>query len=327
MAATPGTSRKTDPKSIEQTRKLFSNDKIKTLTKLKLQDYISSFFDRVSDNSSLLGSVSPRFINYNIDNSFDPKVDPTQRKLQIARYFDKLKGILPSILIVDGGVEAINHNIGLIGDAYAEGGDWHGAFPIYRKIPISVVMAARDVDEADEMSGVVSLMFNELRNLAGGSYITGKPEEGETWVITLPNAAVSIGGLQEASIPDDPVDKVWYSEATIDVFFEDKLQVKTKMPSFVGSGIKVGNADLKTVTFKPEITVPSTIPIGSQTPVYINNFQNNYRVILSDSKVATLSYNMMLTPRRFGKFTIMVYDDSVADAQKRVIASKEVEVV
>lgn len=320
------TAKKTAPKSVEQTRRLYSNDKIKNLTKLKLQEYISSFFGKAHDNYGLLGAVSPRFINYNIDNSFDPKVDPTQRKLQIARYFDKLRAILPAILIVDGGVQAINHNIGLIGDAYTDAGSWHGIFPIYRKIPISIVIAARDVDEADEMSGVVSLMFNELRNVAGGSYITGKPEEGETWVITLPNAAVDIGALQNSEIPEDPVDRIWYSEATIEVFFEDKLQIKTKMPDFAGPGFKVSVGDLKGKTFKPEITVPDVIPLNSQTSVYISNFQDSYRVILSDSKIATLSYNMVLTPRRFGKFKIMVYDDTVGDASKRIIASKEVTV-
>jgi len=326
MTVPTGTFKRATPKTPEQARRLFSNDKIKNLTKLKMQEYINSFFDKADANYSLLSAVSPRFIHYNTDKSFDPRVDPTQRQLQIARYFTKLRSVFPAILIVDGGVNPMQQSIGLISDAYVKNGVWQGVFPIFRSIPMSIIAAARDVDEADEMSGVLSLMFNEMRNLAGGQHIVGKQDEGENWVITLPNAGVAVGALSESEVQDDPLEKIWYSETVIEVFFEDKLQITQQMPQIEFGGMVVGSPELRQ-KLKPVITVPDQIKLNEQVKIYIQYFQNHYRVILSDSTVATLTYNMILTPRKFGKVKIQVYDEYANAKERRIIAEKEVEIV
>jgi hypothetical protein len=327
MSLPPGSHVRPKPKTTDQARKLFSNDKIKNLTKLKTQEYISSFFTKAHSNFQLLSAVSPRFINYNIEKSFDPRVDPTQRQMQIARYFDKLKTIIPAILIVDGGVEPVENSIGSLSEAHVHGNNmWQGGYHIFRKIPLLIIAAGRDVDEADEMSGVISLMFNEMRNIAGGSYISGRREEGETWTITLPHGGVSVGALSEADVPEDPIEKIWYTETVLDVFFEDNLQIQRQIPSVLPGGVVVGERGLKQ-KLKPVLQIPDQIPINTQPVLFIKYFQDSYRVVLSDSNIATLSHTMILTPRKFGKVTIMVYDTKEADPQKRVIASKEVEIV
>lgn len=316
------------PKTRDQAKRLFSNDKIKNFTKLKLQEYIESFFKKTGDNFDLLSAVSPRFIHYNIDKSFDPKTDPTQRRMQIARYFESLYNIVPAILIVDGGIIPASNNLGLLSDARVDQNVWRGFYPIVRTIPTSVIAAARDVDEADEISGLLSLMFNEMRNLAGGHYIAGNIEQGETWVISLPNEPVEIGALSQVEVQGDPVEKIWYTESNLNITFEDCLAVKQKMPDSELEGMIVGDSDLPRGAKKPMIHIASQIPINSQPTVFIENFQNTYRVILSNSQVATLSYDMKLTPRKFGKVTIKVVDSAnYHNDTKKIVAEKEVEII
>jgi hypothetical protein len=316
------------PRTRDQAKRLFSNDKIKNFTKLKLQEYIESFFNKSGDNFDLLKAVSPRFIHYNSSRSFDPKTDPTQRRLQIARYFNELYNIIPSILVVDGGIIPISGNIGLLSDVHVENNIWRGYYPVVRRIPISVIAAARDMDEADEMSGLLSLMFNEMRNLAGGHYIAGNIEQGETWVISLPNSPVEVGALSSTEVQGDPVEKIWYTESSLDVTFEDCLAVKQQMPTVEFGGKFLGEDDPARTVKKPIINIPNTVAINDQPTIFIENFQNTYRVILSNAQVATLSYDMKLTPRKFGKVTIQVVDSTqYHDPDKRVVAEKEIEII
>ena len=313
------------PKSREQAKRLFSNDKIKNFTKLKLQEYIESFFNK-GYNHSLLSAVSPRFIQYNTEKSFDPKVDPTKRRLQIARYFNELRNIVPAILIVDGGVNPISQSIGLISDAVVENQIWRGYYPILRGIPIAVIAAARDMDEADEMSGIISLMFNELRNLAGGSYIAGKWEEGENWVINLPNGPVSVGPLSDIAIEGDPLERIWYTEASLEVIFQDMLAIKEDMPSIDFGGSVVGQ-DIS-LQKKPIIYINDRVHINEQPVVRVDNFQDNYRITLSDANIATISYTMKLTPRKFGKVKIQIVDmTKLHDENGGIIVFKEIEII
>lgn len=336
------------PNSLGQARKLFSNDKIKNLTKLKVQQYIESFFKKLSntsvnpyqsqygigDNNSLLQIISPKFLNYNIDKSFDPQLDPTQKKMQIARYFNELRGIVPCILVLDGGVEPVPQTIGLISDSMMVHGSWSGRYPITRKINLSILAAARDQDEADEMSGVISLMFNELRNIAGGSYISGNAEQGETWVIALPNQGVSVSSLDQLDIEGDPIEKIFYSNADIEVFFEDVIGVQQELPAIqspwpagdnLGSSINFGQGIA--AADQPQIIISDTVSINAQPTVFIRNFRDTFRLVLSDSSIATLSYTMALTPRKLGKVKLQVVDVTISDRSKCIVAEKEIRIV
>lgn len=326
MTIPPGSIPRPSPRTPAQGKRLFSNDRIKTFTKLQIQEYIKSFFDQVGQNRDLLGVVSPRSLNYNIDKSFDPALDPTQRKLQLARYFNELLSFIPAILIVDGGVRAPNQSVGLVSDAFTQGQKWFGFYPIFRQIPISVVAAAKDQETADDLSGLLSLMFNELRNLAGEHYVTGNREQGERWAITLPNAPVEISPLSEVDVKDDPIEQIFYSEASLEVYFEDMVAVQEELPQFFPGGAVVGDSNLAS-ELKPIISISDQISIHQTHTLFVDNFQHTHRILITDSSKATLSPTMILTPRNYGKFKIQIYDPKIADKNLRVVAEKEIEIV
>lgn len=306
--------------------KQFSNDRIKTITKLKIQEYIDSFFNRIGENHDLLGVVSPRSITYNTSRSFDPATDPTQRKMQIARYYNEIKSVLPSILILDGGIIPMPQSIGQISDSKVVEQNWYGYYPIVRKIPITVLIAARDQETCDDLGSLATLMFNELRNLAGGHYITGKQEEGETWVITLPNEGVPIGPNSEIDVPNDPVDKFFVAEMSFEVMFEDVISVKQQIANFTESGVYLNKPNVPSMK-PPEIVITNTISLNQSIILLVRNINDRMRIIISDPYVATITYDMKLTPRKRGKFNIIVIDPSIVDKTKQVLASKEVTVI
>lgn len=309
---------KNQPKIPVQRSLLFSNDKIKQLTKLKLHEHIESFFNSMGTNRGLLQTISPSSINYNTDKSFSQATDPTQKRLQIARYTTELKSILPCILVVDGGIENVNSNIGLMSDAQIYKGNWYGYLPIFKKIPISIIVAAREVEEADEMSSVVSLLFNELRNISGGSRITGANQD-ETWAITLPNSGVNVSSLTDMDVPGDPVEKIWHAEATLEVFYEDMIVVKQPLPQ---TTYKEGSVKI------PIINISSQIPFGVSSYVPISNLQSGFKVVTSDYTIATISQDLMITPRRRGKFKIRVIDPrkQTRPSETGIVTEKEVEI-
>lgn len=313
------------PRSTPQARTLISNDKIKTLTKVKIQEYISSFFGKMGENRDLLSIVSPRSLSYNIDKSFDPKTDPTERKMQVARYFSELRAIVPAILIVDSGIVPVMHNIGLLSDAYNKDGYWNGHYPILRKVPLTIIAATRDQESADELSSVLSLLFNELRNLAGGNYIQGVPEQGETWVIVLPNEGIASSAVNEVDVEGDPIEKIHYSELSMEVMFEDVIRVKQELPTFESRTPSVNVANLSN-TLRPEINCPNSVNVDSQITVYVKNITNAMRIVVSDARMATLSYNMVLTPRRVGQVKIQVIDPSRTPAE-RIVSEKLIQIV
>jgi hypothetical protein len=307
-------------RTAAEAKRYFSPDKIKTLTKRVIQSYVESFF--TGANMSIMSSISPSSVNFNIDKSFDQKLDPTQRKLQIARYFNELRNVLPAILIMDGGVIPVSNNIGQLGSQTLRGNEWYGYYPVIRAIPITVVAAARSVEEADEMSALLSLIFNELRNISGGSYMTGNKEEGETWVIHLPNEPVEVSGISDTEVPGDPVEKIWHAEAVLSsVLYEDVVAIKRQVSDLQFGGVVVNSPNMLD-TLLPKIVIPDVISLNQQITILVTNMKDNYRVVLSDSKIATLNYQMLLTPRRPGQLTIKVVDYS--SHHRTIVQSKTI---
>lgn len=323
---------RSEPTSATQAKRMFSNDRIKTLVKQQIQKYIEAFFR--GTNRPLLKSVSPKSLSYNTDRSFDPDLDPTQKRMQIVRYFNHLKNILPAIIIADSGVQGVPHSIGYLSDAYLTGPEWAGIYPIIRKVNISIIVASMDIDSTDELSDVLSLMFNELRNLAGGHYIHGDLNNGESWVITLPNAPIDLGGRQEATVNDDPLDRIHYIETSFQVMFEDKVKIQKTAQYDTQITSVTGDPDLRQ-TLKPIVTLEDLngnpiandeVSINQQVCVKIEHYNPNFRVYVSDANLATISQSGIITPRRIGNLDIIV-DDSTKPASRRVLTRKSFTIV
>lgn len=316
-----------DPSTATQAKRIFSNDKIKQLVKLKVQIYIESFFKKMGKNRNLLSAISPQSLNYNIDKSFDPQLDPTQRKLQIARYVNEIKNIIPAILVADGGVIPYQQSIGLRSrdESDFSTNTYREYYTIFRRVPIKLVLASRDMETGDQLSSVISLLFNELRNLAGGSCIEGNKEEGERYTIFFQNEPVAVSGLSETEVPNDPTERIFYAEADFDVYYEDviKLESQIRTAEFINDPF-VNDPDVGVPGQPfplPQILVDDQIPLNKETQVIIKYPLDSMKVYLSDGRYATLTPLYKLSPRRLGKFKIYL------ESNGKVLVQKEIEVV
>lgn len=290
--------------------KRITPDQIAYNAKLQLQRYIESFFN--GPNRQFLALSSPISLNYNLDHSTVESKNVKERRLQVARYFNELKNVLPAIVITDGQNKNISQSIGLLSGASGNMFDFNGVLSPFREITITMVVGSSDVQTTDILKSTVSSMFNEYRNLAGGHYITGDYNKGENWVVTLPNAGVDFGAMQDTPINNDPVDRVYYVESSFTIFYEDAIRFN-----------QVAEFTTQLTTKKdPVFDIPTQIPFNQQLQVKIKHMPAYHKVVVNDYRLATISPNGVLTPRGLGKVVLKLIDQ-----KGTVKLEKEIEIV
>lgn len=271
-------------------------DKIKYNAKLQIQKYIESFFS--GNNRQYMGVASPGFVNYDISKSTIGSSNVKDKKLQVARYFNELKNYLPAVLILDGGMKNIPQSFNNITNSFGNLAEPEYEISPTRELDIGILVGSNDVQTTDDLVTAISLMFNDFRTIAGGNLIAGDINKGESWAIILPISGISFGSIQEQAINGDAVDKIHYCEASISIFYEDKIR-------FVNSS---KNLNIKSSSSKliPKLVTPSTLGINEQLQVQIENYNPELRVTISDYKIATLNPKGLLTPRSIGDVIIRV---------------------
>jgi hypothetical protein len=291
--------------------KKITPDKIKYNAKLQLQRYLESFFK--GSNRQWLAISSPMSLNYNIEHSSVESTNVKERKLQIARYFNELKNVLPAVVITDGVMKNISQSIGLLSSAHGSIYDFKGTFNPFREITINMIIGSNDAQTTDMLVSTVSSFFNEYRNVAGGHYLAGNFNKGENWVVTLPNAGVDFETVQEQPIADDPTDRVFYSSASFNIYYEDVIKFN-----------QVVEYDLQQSTNKaPIFDIPDTIPFNKQLQVKVKHCPVLHKIAVSDYRMATINNQSgMLTPRSLGK--VKVY---LMDQQGKIKLEKEIEII
>lgn len=279
-------------------------DKIKYNAKLQVQKYIESFF--AGKNKQFLGIASPSSLSYDISHSTIESTNIKEKKLQLARYFNELKNYLPAILILDGSMRNIAQSFNSTTNTFGSFQEIEIELSPTREIEIGILVGSNDVQTTDDLITAVSLMFNEFRALAGGNLIAGDANKGESWAINLPISGVSFGPIQEQAINGDAVDRVHYCEASITIFYEDKIRFTQASKNLTVQSSKKSKA---------KFDIPNTLNIGTQLQLKIQNYNPEMRVTVSDYKLATLSKSGVLTPRSFGEVTLKIINkkDEILD--------------
>lgn len=303
---------KTPIDSLRQQYDRFSNDKIKSKVKDSVKNFIGSFFENAHRNHNLLKIISPGSITYVTDKSFDLDSDPTLRKLTIGKYSSEIRANVPCILVVDGGIESQNA-VGLLGEVSNYRDQSQNYFPIVKTVELTIISAARDWAEADEMISVQSLLFNELRNIAGGSYISGDSARGETWVMSFQNEPVNMGTTSNFEVPGSPQEKVYYNEYTVRVKYEDFVKIQFHQATFHFAGTSLAG-------LQPQLNPPYIFALGQRHPIQVSNIRDEHRVLCNDPNIATVSTDGWLIPRKLGKTKLFI-------AGTKPLVSHEIEIV
>ena len=207
-----------------------------------------------------------------------------------------------------------------------------GQFPLTYNIPISIIAAAGDQESADALGSFLTLVFGPLRNISGGTRITGRDDKGDTWEVRLP-MTFTPSPTTNSAINDDPKDSVWAMTIDLLVQFEDRILLKQEMAQVAFPATpKTGVVDLSGDT-PPVIEFPDQVKLNEINQIRVTQLQNRQRIVLSDGNIATFDpETLFVTARRLGSFEIQVQDrrevqSSGAALAPEVVASKAVEVI
>lgn len=288
-----------------------NSGRIRYNAKLQIQKYIESFFTGV--NKKYLNVSAPGMVYYNIDHSAPLESNNIkERTLQIARYFNELKAVLPSVLIVDGAMTNVPNSVGLLSNSFGNYMEVTSEYATIRNIEMTIIVGSNDIMTTDDITVAVSHMFNELRHVAGGSNIVGDVNKGEKFEVRLPILGVNFSGLRDVAIGDDPTDRIFYSEATLGVQYEDFITFTRSREISLQRG---ENLD-------PIFDIPDQIPFDSATQLKIKNYQDGSQVIIDNYKVATINPSGIITPRALGEFNLKLLSPI-----GKILAEKKVKVV
>lgn len=327
------------PRSVQEAVSRASHDRIKSITKQAIQHYIEQFLNTSGVRRSIteaVGSLSRLFIT----DTDTLTTDPTLRPTQLARYYNEIRERLPAVLIVDSGMEWVDPGLNVLDNATQIGSKgelgqpmmWQGQFPLTYNIPISIIAAAQDQESADALGSFLTLVFGPLRNISGGTRITGRDDKGDTWEVRLP-LTFTPSPTTNSSINDDPKDSVWAMTIDLLVQFEDRIVLEQEMSqvAFPATG-RVNVSDLSE-SLVPIIEFPDQIKLNETNQIQVTQLQDRQRIVLSDGKIATFDpETLFVTARRLGCFEIQVQDrrkvqPSGAALAPEVVASKAVEVI
>lgn len=292
--------------SVQDAIAHYTVDNIKTIVKSAVQRYIQSFMDTDGGNRELFQAITRMGLQYITDKSFDPASDPSLRKTQLARLFEQIRQELPCILIMDSSFEFVNSNWTGIDKVWIQNREWYGRIHIARNLRIIVVAGTRDQSSTDFLHGLLSVLFGEMRFLAGGTLMRGNQTNGETWAMTLGNPI--LGKVSQNKVNGDPKDSVWFFDIEVpDILFEDYITIKQPYAHVVpGTGIM--NPPGLLGDTPPVIVFPQTIPINQPTQLLINLFQPSFQsIFISNPNVAIYEpHSRYVTARQLGTFQIQV---------------------
>ena len=294
--------------SVQEAIATRTPDHIKTIVKSAIQRYIESFMSQQGGNRSLFETFTKMGLQYVTDQSFDQTSDPTLRKTQLARLFEQIRQQLPAILVVDSSFEYVPANFTGLDRVRISDGYWYGTVQIVRNLVISVVGATRDQSSTDFLHGMLSILFGEMRWLAGGTRMTGNSEQGEGWVLTM--GIPRIGNVTQNKVTDDPKDTIWSFSIDIpDILFEDHVVVKQAIDKWDGTSKDIMNPQGTAVGLTaPIIYAPDTVAANDSFQVKFDYFQPDlHKIIISDPNIATIDpRTRIISPRKLGTFEIQV---------------------
>jgi len=287
-------------------------DKAVTIAKSALQKYIDSFLNPAGANRKYFtSSLSPVGLQFVTDLTYDDqmKTSPNLRKTYLARFFAENVGRLPSILIIDTGVEVLDSGINDLVSAYQNtDGSWEGFLCSYLKISLSVTTATLSEEDTSTLSTMISLMMNPLSTIINQGVIRD-PEA--LWEFRLPLSGVTVGQASSVQIEGDTKTTVWTRAIDMVCEFETQIGIKIPPPTYTAPQPVIGQNGKPIPRFL-NLVPNQEIPLGSGYPLLIEGMLLNYYLGVSDPSVALVTSEppYVLQPKRQGKCLLLVIDRS-----------------
>lgn len=308
----------TDPTT---TRQAFADwrvaDRSVSIAKSAIQNYIWSFLSPLGPNRKFITSAaSPVGIQFVTDLSYDEEMqqNPNQRKTYLARFFAENTGRLPSILIIDTGVEYQDQGVSDLMGCSVIGNSWEGDLLYLLKINLSLMVATTSEEDTAILSSLLLTIFGPLSNVLNNYIIS---ESGSKWEIRLPLAALTIGQASSIQVEGDNKSTIWTRSLDFPIDFESFVTLSQDINSFttVGTTNQIDSRDILPKFYNLEPN--QAIPLGAPFPIFVQDMRTNYVLRTSDPSIALVSLEppYILQPRRQGTALLLVLDMNGVDGR------------
>ena len=293
-------------------------DKAISITKSAIQGFIDSFLNPKGYNRSYLGStISSEGLSYVTDLTYDDesKVDPNKRKTYLARFFQENAGRLPSVLIIDGGVEDGDPGINSLTEGFGFRNQWYGQSVYFVKISLSILVATYSEEDTSTLSGTIFYIFSNLVD-AIKAHIIHNP--GTKWEVRLPLAGVVAAQMANTSVEGDVKSQIWSRSIDLQVDFETHIEIKMPTPKLQLPAIGIIATQEGGPTPSILNLVPNqTVSLGLPYTLLIENMQIKHTLGVSDPSIALVTSHppWFLQPRRQGSCLLYLFDSTLPAGQ------------
>lgn len=294
-------------------------DKAVTLTKSAVQGFIDSFLNPKGENRAWLGAtVSSEGLSYVTHLSYDEemKADPNKRKTLVARFFAENAGAhLPSVLIIDGGVESGDPGISSLTRGFGFRNQWYGTSVYFVKVSLSILIATYSEEDTTTLSGIMFYIFDTLVDVIKAHRIHN---QGTKWEVRLPLAGVTSGQLTNTSVEGDVKSQVWTRSIDLQVDFETEIEFRMPAPKVTLPAVGfVAAAEGGPIPNFLNLQPNQGIPLGLPYNLLIQNMQLKHSLGVSDPSVALVTSQppFLIEPRRQGSCLLYLFDSTLPAGQ------------
>lgn len=327
--------RRAVPKSQAEALSNKAHARAKTIAKSALEQYIRSFMDTDGPNRSVVNTLGSGILNFITDKSIQDDKDPRKKVTQLTRLYNEIRERTPAILIVDSSFRWLPNSLGSLDSARLVRDDegaawWVGNYHITAQVGVTVSVVTNDQDTTDTLNTFLCLIFQQVRNIAGGSRLYSR-ERGDQWEVRLPLTFDTAPTTQQP-ITEDRKDTLWTSTLELSLDYEDNFALAQRFiewdPDDAGTGGRVGALDVP-----PVITIADTIQINTTTPFTVDKLRPTHSIVIDRPDIVTVDTQYcILTPRKLGTFRIQIVDRNLAQGPgtanaSSVVAEKSVTVV
>jgi hypothetical protein len=252
------------------------------------------------------------------------KTDPNKRKTYLARFFQENTGQLPSILIIDAGMEDGDPGINSLTQGFGFQNQWYATGVYMVKVSLSILVATYSEEDTTTLSGVVYYILTSLVDFIK-AHIINSPEN--KWEVRLPLSGVAAGQLTASSVEGGTKSQYWTRSIDITVDFETAIEMRMPTPRVLLPAIGIvssseGGPLPRVLNLEPN----QSIQLGMPYTLLIENMQLKHTLGVSDPSVALVSMSeplWYLQPRRQGNCTLYIFDSTLPMNKDAYPATKQ----
>lgn len=244
--------------------------------------------------------------------------DPLEQAVQIARFFEDVQQAPPQILIRATGYTFRNQNLGSFAISKPQNGSQIVASIESTTVPVDLAVAALDEDQAGYLVHFLESAFGPLCRFLINYLIKPEDETRRNWAVYLP-LTWSVGGLTDVPITEDRKNRLWTTTYSAEVQVDVAIWAQYSTPFTVKLG------ELPPRTLGVNLSIPSTVKVGTATPLYVDNRPADSKWKVDDPSLARITPSESLVAKRVGNVIVSLM--SAVKPGNEPYASHEVQIV